>query len=155
VCLIVETESDNTRRTIQELRALARQHDVVFPEAGAALFQFEQRGLVTVITPGLELEENSAVPDDILAKAIDAGAEDVRIGEGGRVELLCDPAAVGTVRDAAEALGMQTSEAYLVYVPTSRVSPPPAERERYEAFLDAVASHSDVVRYYDNCDQVA
>jgi transcriptional/translational regulatory protein YebC/TACO1 len=79
-------------------------------EKGAVAFHFDRKGLIHV----------QGIGDDVLLKALDAGAEDVQ--EEDNVSIIyTDAKQLAKVRDALIAAGLEVIEAELSYVPNSTV----------------------------------
>lgn len=81
--VLMEITSDNRNRTVAELRNLLTKHHGNMAEAGAVSWQFHKKGLLTV-------EKGTVDEDTLLSLALDAGAEDVKVGEKS-FEVITDP----------------------------------------------------------------
>ena len=73
VGVIVEALTDNRNRTASEVRSIFTKFGGNLGETGAVSFNFDKLGAI-------EFEAGKATPDQMLEAAIEAGAEDVRIG---------------------------------------------------------------------------
>src|ERR1700747_3481088 len=76
VAMIVEVLTDNRNRTASDVRAAFTRSGGNLAETGAVAFLFDRVGMV-------EFDPNIATPADLLAAAIEAGADDVVSTEGG------------------------------------------------------------------------
>ena len=90
--------------------------------------------------------------DDILEKAIDAGADDVASGEGpdGMHEIYCSQENFNSVREALEKSLGQPSSAKLMWRPRTTA---PVEGDTAQALLDMIAAlddNDDVQNVYAN-----
>jgi YebC/PmpR family DNA-binding regulatory protein len=94
VAIMVEALTDNRNRTIQEVRSLFSRHGGNLGESGCVAWLFNNRGVITVETDGVDAEELALL-------AIDAGAEDVKM-EKGYLEIYTTPQNLETVRRAVE-----------------------------------------------------
>ncbi len=72
--LLLEITSDNRNRTVAEIRSLLTKNHGNMSEAGAVAWQFHKKGLVAI-------EKGKVEEDTLLSLALDAGAEDVKVGE--------------------------------------------------------------------------
>ncbi len=70
VAIIVEAATDNRNRTAAEVRSIFTKAGGQLAGSGAVAWQFEQRGLITVASEGVDR-------DEVALAAIDAGAADV------------------------------------------------------------------------------
>ncbi len=73
--LLIAATTDNRNRTVSELRTVFNKHSGSLGESGSVAWQFEQRGMISVPTDGID-------PDELALAAIDAGAFDVETEEG-------------------------------------------------------------------------
>jgi YebC/PmpR family DNA-binding regulatory protein len=94
VAVLVEALTDNRNRILQEVRSLFTRHGGSLGASGSVSWLFENRGIITVETDGVDAEE-------LVLTAIDAGAEDVK-EEKGYLEIHTTPQDLETVRLAVE-----------------------------------------------------
>jgi YebC/PmpR family DNA-binding regulatory protein len=110
VAILVECTTDNINRTYPDVKLAFTKHGGSMAEKGAVAFHFDRKGLIHVQGTG----------DDVLLKALDAGAEDVQ--EEDNVSIIyTDAKQLAKVRDALIAAGLEVIEAELSYVPNSTV----------------------------------
>ncbi len=110
VAILVETATDNLNRTYPLIKSTFSKHGGSLAEKGAVAFQFAHKGMLRV----------KGIGDDILMKALDAGAEDVQEEDGESV-IYTDPKEFAAVRDHLQQTGLEIIEAELTYVPTTTV----------------------------------
>ena len=108
VAILVECATDNTNRTYPEVKLAFSKHGGNIAEKGAVAFQFDRKGSIRVKGTG----------DDVLMKALDAGAQDVQEEDQESV-IYTDPKELAKVRDSLE--GVEIVEAELTYVPNNTV----------------------------------
>ena len=72
--LLIEITSDNRNRTVAEIRSVLTKNHGNMAEAGAVSWQFHKKGLLTI-------DKSKSDEDTLLSLALDAGAEDVKVGE--------------------------------------------------------------------------
>jgi YebC/PmpR family DNA-binding regulatory protein len=70
IALVIEAFTDNKQRTTAEIRSLLEKSGGRLAESGATAYQFEQKGLITVLKEGKSAEE-------LLSLAADLGAQDI------------------------------------------------------------------------------
>ncbi len=75
VAIMVDALTDNTNRTVAEVRSLFSKHGGRLAKSGSVAYLFERRGLIQI--PSTEIDEL-----DLLELVADAGAEDVEEEEG-------------------------------------------------------------------------
>ena len=94
VAVLVEALTDNRNRTLQEVRSLFSRHGGSLGESGCVAWMFENKGVITVETDDVDVEELALL-------AIDAGAEDVNV-EKGYLEIYTTPQNLEAVRQVVE-----------------------------------------------------
>ncbi len=106
--VLVQALSDNHNRTVQDIRNIFSRHGGSLGESGCVAWLFESKGSIVVDTNNLDTEE-------LALKAIDAGAEDVKI-ENGYVEIYTKPEGMEAVRAALEQGNIPVTSAELSMV---------------------------------------
>jgi YebC/PmpR family DNA-binding regulatory protein len=141
--ILVEALTDNRNRTSADVRHAFTKHHGNLGEPGSVAWIFEKRGVVVV--------DGERYDEDDLIGAIDAGAEDVR-EDGGQLRVVCDPADLGTVREALEAAGVDVVSADQTMEPKSTVLVKGTEAEWLLKLVDALEEHDDVNEVHANFD---
>jgi len=143
VAVIVETLSDNKKRTVSALRHLFSKMGGNLAETGAVSWMFEKKGVIKATASGLS-------EDDILEKLIDYDVDDVSVSDG-IVSVTCDIKQLDNVKKAIEALGMKVEAAQIEWVPKNLITPSEkgAEEKVYK-FLEAIEDLDDVQNVYTN-----
>jgi YebC/PmpR family DNA-binding regulatory protein len=111
VAIIVEAMTDNRNRTASNIRSTFTKRGGNLGETGSVAFMFDRVGQV-VYPPA------AGSADDVLAAAIEAGAEDVESGEDGHV-IWCAAGELADVAAALEASLGEAESARLVWRPTT------------------------------------
>src|SRR6476659_2301112 len=99
VAVLVEAQTDNRNRTAADVRAMFTKSGGQLAGSGAVAWQFEPRGLITIVRNGVDA-------DEVALAVIDAGAEDVDTSDDEVVEVYTTPAGLETVRRALDAAGV-------------------------------------------------
>ena len=110
VAILVECATDNINRTYPEIKLAFSKHGGNIAEKGAVAFQFDHKGMIRVKGSG----------DELLLKALDAGADDVQ-EESGESIVYTGPKDLAKVRSALSDDGVEVIEAELTYVPNNTV----------------------------------
>ena len=145
VAVLVEALTDNTNRTVADLRHLFSKHGGSLGKTGSVAYLFTRRGVLEVAAEGrdeLELFELVA----------EAGAEDLERDDASF--MITTP--VETFADVEAALreaGIEPDEARLVFEPTTTVRPDPDLARRLQSFLEKVDEHQDVQAVYTTLDE--
>jgi len=143
VAVMVEALTDNRNRTVQEIRRLFTRHGGNLGESGCVSWLFESKGVITV-------ESNASDAEDIVLRAIDAGAEDVK-AEKGYVEIYTQPQDLEQVRKLVEEKEHVIS-AEVSLTPNTTVLLEDNKAMQTLNFLDELEELDDVQRVFSNID---
>ncbi|HEX77059.1 MAG TPA: YebC/PmpR family DNA-binding transcriptional regulator [Dehalococcoidia bacterium] len=142
--IMVQAMTDNRNRTLQEVRNTFSRAGGSLGEAGSVAWNFNFKGVITI----------EAGPDEAEAlalKAIDAGAEDVRV-EPGFIEIYTEPAQFEAVRRALEGQGLHITSAELSQVPKATVILEERDAIQTLKLLDRLEELDDIQKVYCNLD---
>ena len=140
--IMVECATDNINRTLPEVKLAFSKHGGNLAEKGSVAFQFEHKGMIRVKGGG----------DDVLMKALDAGAQDVEEDEGESI-IYTDPKELAKVRQALKVSGLEVIEAELTYVPANTVAvSDEATAGKIMRLMDALDDLDDVTNTHVNFD---
>jgi YebC/PmpR family DNA-binding regulatory protein len=145
VALIVEALTNNRNRTAGEVRSIFSKHGGNLGESNSVSFMFDRMG-------EFRFPLSVADADQVLEKAIDAGAEDVVSGEGEDAvhEIYSAQDGFNAVREALEKSIGQPSSAKLMWRPKTTT---PVEGETAKKLLDLISAlddNDDVQNVYAN-----
>jgi len=135
--------TDNRNRTVQDVRRLFTRHGGNLGESGCVSWLFETRGVITV-------ESDASDAEEIVLRAIDAGAEDVKT-EKGYVEIYTQPQDLEEVRKAIEEKEHVLS-AEVSMTPKTTVLLEENKAIQTLRFLDQLEELDDVQRVFSNID---
>jgi YebC/PmpR family DNA-binding regulatory protein len=144
VAVMVQVLTDNRNRTAPEIRHTFEKSGGNMGAAGAVAWMFERKGIVHV--DGDKIGE-----DDLMAKALDAGATDMRRTEK-VFEITTAPAEMDAVRDALAKAGVPILEAQVTYVPQSTVRVEGPAATSVVRLIEALEDLDDVQHVYANYD---
>ena len=144
VAVIVEELTDNKNRSAADIRNVFSKHGGQLAQTGAVAWVFERRG--SIVVDGTRYTE-----DDVMAAAIDAGAEDV-VSDGEEFQVLTQPADFGAVRDALTAAGIEFENAELTMIPKNTVKLEENDARKTMKIMDALEDNDDVQEVYANFD---
>lgn len=150
VAVLVECATDNTNRTLPEVKLAFSKHGGSIAEKGSVAFQFSHKGMIRIKGGGAQF-------DDIMMQALEAGADDVQEdqGEDGSPEsvIYTDPKELAKVRDALKEQGMTITEAELTYLPANIVEiSDAATAGKIMRMMDALEGNDDVTNTHVNFD---
>lgn len=142
--IIIETLTDNRNRTVSEIRNAFAKAGGNLGEAGSVAWIFDTRGVITVEADGVD-------PDDVALRAIDAGAEDVKVDDGA-VEVYTQPQSLDDVRRVLTEAGIGVASAEVMALPKTTVALDAHKAEQVLRLLDKLDEMDDVQRVASNAD---
>jgi YebC/PmpR family DNA-binding regulatory protein len=145
IALFVEALTDNRNRTAQDVRHAFTRNGGNLGETGSTAWMFTRKGVIVV--------EKAAAPDEerLLEQALEAGAEDMRDAESSW-EIVTDPAALASVRDALRTAGFELFSAELTMLPQSTIPVDGGEAKKVLQMIEALEDLEDVQNVYANFD---
>lgn len=142
VALMVKCLTDNRNRTIADVRRVFNRAGGSMAEAGAVAWMFESKGYLTV-------PRNDMDPDTIFMMAVEAGAQDVEIGDE-YLEIYTDPGDLNWVRESLTKQGLTVEEAELAMVAKTSLSLSDKETLQAMSLIEALEDLDDVQQVYSN-----
>lgn len=144
VAVMVRTLTDNKNRTGPEIRHIFEKNEGRMGTAGCVAWMFDRRGMI-------EVDAQKVKEDDLLEKALESGATDVRQVEK-VFEVTANPDEMEAVRQALERQGMPVVEARVDMVPQSTVKVEGKEAAAVLRLIEALEEQDDVQSVYSNYD---
>jgi YebC/PmpR family DNA-binding regulatory protein len=140
--IIVDCMTDNRVRTVAEVRHAFNKHGGNMGTEGSVAFMFKHCGQF-LFAPGTN-------EDALMECALEAGADDVIADEEGGFEVLCDPFAFATVKDALEKAGFKAEVAEIIMKPSTETVFSGEDGIKMQKILDALENLDDVQEVYTN-----
>jgi YebC/PmpR family DNA-binding regulatory protein len=145
VAILVECVTDNSTRTVSEIRHLFSRHNGNLGSSGSVAWMFHKRGQI-VVPKSAGVSE-----DDLLAIILDAGADDMQADESS-FTITTTPQAFEGVKKAIEEKGIAMETAAVQMVPENTVKVTGKEAEQILKLMEALEEHDDVQNVYANFD---
>ncbi|MCF7799965.1 YebC/PmpR family DNA-binding transcriptional regulator [Candidatus Babeliales bacterium] len=143
VAIIVETLSDNKKRTVSDLRHLFSKFGGTLAESGAVSWMFEHKGLIKITADNL-------TEDDVLEKMLDYNIDDVSMDDG-IISISCDVADLDKVKKGARSAALKIEDASIEWIPKNTVEVTDKEKEEsVYKFLETINDLDDVQNIYAN-----
>jgi YebC/PmpR family DNA-binding regulatory protein len=136
VAILINILTDNKNRAAAEIRNLLNKHGGNLGAAGSVAYLFKRKGL-------LNYDSSKYKEDDILAVAIDAGAEDVS-NDGDSIEVSTSPDDFEAVLKALEAKGFESSGAEISQVADTTVTLDNEKTGKALKLVELLEDHEDV-----------
>lgn len=142
VALIIECVTDNKTRTVSEIRHVLDRNHGKLAATGSVAYLFHQRGIIAV--PLSAISEN-----DLMATALDAGAEDIRTEEE-HFSIFTTPQEYEQVLLAIRARSIPVDHTELHRVPESTVKVEGKEAEQVLKLVELLEELDDTQHVYSN-----
>ncbi len=140
---VVECATDNTNRSIGNLKIIFNKNGGQMVNAGQLDFMFNRKSVIEFPLPeGKEL-------DEIELELIDAGLEELSVDEG-VVSVIGDYTAFANLTHAVEELGISATKSSLQRLPTQPLELTEEQMEEVEALLDKLEDDDDVHAVFTN-----
>ncbi len=141
VAIVVETATDNTTRTVANIRSYFTRSGGSLATSGALDFMFQRRGVFK-----LPAEGNM---EDLEMLLIECGAEDIEIEED-MVTAYTDYAEFVHMQRALEEKNVSVTSAEVQRIPTTLVALTDEQSEDLEKLIDKIEDDDDVQAVYHN-----
>lgn len=142
--LLIEITSDNRNRTVAEIRNILTKNHANMAEAGAVAWQFHKKGLLTI-------EKGKVDEDALFSLVLDAGAEDVKVGEKS-FEVTTSPHDFEAVKKALVDAKIDTTIAEVTFIPQNTIRLDEKPAEQMLRLMEVMDEHDDVQKVHANFD---
>jgi YebC/PmpR family DNA-binding regulatory protein len=143
VLLFVDCTTNNTNRTVANLKTIFSKGGGKLVESGALEFMFQRKALIEFEVPA---GQNI---DEIELSLIDHGLDELEVNEG-RAYAYAAFSDFGRLSHGVESLGIEASKSSIVRVPTSPVEFSETELEEIEKLIDRIEDDDDVQAVFTN-----
>jgi YebC/PmpR family DNA-binding regulatory protein len=142
VAVLVEAQTDNKNRTVNDLRQMFKASGGNLGEPGSVAWMFDQVGQII-------FEKEKYPEDKVMEVALEVGAKDVAEA-GDTVDVFTEKDQIFKVKEGFERVGMHPVSAGFGFIPKSTVPIDGESAEKLLAFLDEVEDHDDVQKVHAN-----
>ena len=140
VAVFVEALTDNTNRTVADVRSLFNKRGGSLGQSGSVAFLFDQKGLFEINADGQD-------EDELFLLVAETGAEDLA-RENDTFVVTTPVESFGAVQTALAEAGIEAEEASLQRIPTTTVTLAPQDARNVAALIEALEDHQDVQAVY-------
>ncbi|MDK6679598.1 YebC/PmpR family DNA-binding transcriptional regulator [Aerococcus sp. UMB8608] len=142
IAVYVETLTDNTNRTLTNVRTIFNKNGGSLGESGSVAYMFDRKGYIAIEREGLDVDE-----DSMMMETLEAGAEDLQVSDD-VFEIYSQAEDFGDVRDALKEAGYELASAELTMVPKTLIDLPADKAESFENLIDKLEDDDDVQNVY-------
>lgn len=146
VAILVDCMTDNSTRTVSEVRHAFTKAGGSMGASGSVAFQFEKRGQIFI-----DISSDAALEEKIMDAALEAGADDV-LTHDAYAEVVCDWEHFLGVKKALEAKSFRLAQAEVVMRPANLVAVAGEQAESLNKLVHALEDLDDVQHVYTNAD---
>jgi YebC/PmpR family DNA-binding regulatory protein len=146
VAVLVDVVTDNSNRTVSEMRHLFSRNNGNMGQSGSVGWMFHRKGNIVIPKAGAGISE-----DDLLTLILEAGAEDMQSDDETYV-ITTTPNAFETVKKAVEDKAIKVESAALQMIPQNTVKVTGKEAEQVLKLMEVLEEHDDVQNVYSNFD---
>jgi YebC/PmpR family DNA-binding regulatory protein len=144
VAVLVETTTDNTTRTVSNLRMYFDRCQGALGNSGSVAFMFNRKGIFKTKAAGLDL-------DSLELELIDFGLEEIKMEEDEAV-FICDFSDFGTLAKALEEKGIETTSIERAFIPTMTKKLNDSEVDAVIKLIDRLEEDDDVQNVFTTMD---
>lgn len=143
VQLIIECATDNTNRSVTNVKTIFNKNGGQLLNSGSLDFLFSRKAVIEFPKPGdKDLE-------DVELELIDHGLEELSVDDE-FVTVIGDYTAFAQLSQAVEDLGIKAAKSTLQYIPNQPIEINDEQIEEIEAIVDALEDDDDVQAVYTN-----
>jgi len=146
VAIFVDTLTDNTTRTVGDVRSVFNKFNGSMGTSGSLAFLFDHKCVFSFKKKdGLEME-------DLILELIDFGVEDEfdEDPEENTITIYGDPKSFGQIQSYLEENGFEVVGAEFTYVPNNLKEVTPEQRETIDKMVERMEEFDDVQTVYTN-----
>jgi len=142
IAIIMDGITDNTNRTLGEIKGILSQHNGKLAGEGAVRWMFERKGSIEVDLQGKSKEDLELI-------AIEAGADDIR-EESGAFYVYTKPEDLETVKKVLEEKGLKINNAAPGWFAKEEVSVDEKDKEKLQRLFEALDENDAIQDIYSN-----
>ena len=144
VALFIECLTDNTNRSVADVRHALGKHDGSLGTDGSVAWQFDRKGQIVI-------DATRYTEDAVFEAAIEAGAQDVE-RDGDEFIVTAEPSDFSAVQQGLDAAGIEASSAELTRIAKSEIAVGGKDAEKLIRLLEMLDELDDVQKVHSNAD---
>ncbi len=144
VALFIECLTDNTNRSVADVRHALGKHDGSLGTDGSVAWQFDRKGQIVI-------DAKRYTEESVFEAAIEAGAEDVE-RDGDEFIVTSEPADFSAVQEGLRKAGVEPASAELTRIPKNEIAVEGKDAEKLLKLLEVLDELDDVQKVHSNAD---
>ncbi|MCK5293278.1 MAG: YebC/PmpR family DNA-binding transcriptional regulator, partial [Arcobacteraceae bacterium] len=143
VLIFVETATENTARTVANIKTIFNKTDGALVPTGSLEFMFSRKAVFEIASIEMDI-------DNLEMELIDAGLEEITKEEDGSIQIFADYKDFGNMSHQLEDMGIEYEKGSLQRIPTSPIEITDRQMESLTLLLDKLEDDDDVQNIYTN-----
>ncbi|MCS6905773.1 MAG: YebC/PmpR family DNA-binding transcriptional regulator [Bacteroidia bacterium] len=143
VAIMVECTTDNTNRTVANMRNYFNKHGGSLGSNGSVSYMFSRKAIFGFPKPAMD-------EDELALELIDAGAEDIETDEENYVTVTAPFENFGSVNSALERLKIEPEETNISYIPQTTVTLDWETAQKVLRLVEAIEDDDDTQKVFHN-----
>ena len=146
IAIFVDAATDNTTRTVANVRAVFNKFSGNLGTQGSLSFLFDQKCVFTF------KKKDGLNMDDLILKFIDFGVDDEydEDEESGEITIYGEPTSFSDIQKHLEGMGLEVTGAEFTRIPNDLKDVTPEQRETINKMVDLLEDDDDVQNVYTN-----
>ncbi len=141
--VMIETATDNTTRTVANLRMYFNKCGGSLGTSGSQNFNFDRKAIFRISAEGQDIE-------DLELELIDAGLEEINMDDDGGIFISTPFSEFGTMQKALEDKGIEILSSSLERIPVTTVSLSEDQSAEVESLIEKLEEDDDVQAVFHN-----
>ena len=143
VLIFVETATENTARTVANMKTLFNKGGGSMVPTGSLEFHFDRKAIFEMKTPSLDM-------DDLEMELIDAGLEEIKIEDDEHISIIADYTDFGNMSNKLHDMNIEYEKGALQRVPNAPIEITDQEMNELSQLLEKIEDDDDVQNVYTN-----
>ena len=143
VLIFVETATDNSTRTVANIKMIFNKNGGTVVTTGSLEFMFDRKAV-------FEIEKFEGDIDDLEMELIDSGLEEIKSEEDGSLQIFANYTDFGNMSKQLEVMNIEYQKGALQRIPNSPIEINDEQMEELSILLDKLEDDEDVQNVYTN-----
>lgn len=144
IAVFVETATDNTTRTVANVRSVFNKFGGTLGTSGSLDFMFSWKSMFTIT------KKEGVDMDDLILELIDYGVEEEYDEDGDEITLYGDPKSFAQIQKYLEENGFEVKGAEFTRIPNDEKDLTPEQRATIDKMVERLEEDEDVQNVYTN-----
>ncbi len=143
VLIFVETATENTARTVANIKTIFNKNGGSLVPTGSLEFHFDRRAIFEMKTPSIDM-------DELEMELIDAGLEEIKIEDDEHISIIADYTDFGNMSNKLHEMELEYEKGALSRVPNAPIEITDQQMNELSVLLEKIEDDDDVQSVYTN-----